>query len=615
MADREQLYQALRNADAAGDSAGAAKLAAYIQSLPAESTSGPSQPPVKKDATSGQIARALPAGVNRGMVNLAGLPVDTVANALDIGKAALGYGVSKFNGGRVPESLEINPDRSGVIGSSEWLANKIKQAGGGAAIDNPAPDSLTGRLLHTGGQFAGQAMVAPAQSLRQAGVNIAAALPAGAVTQGVTEATDDPLLGAAAGMLTPMAPRAMRSVGNAAAGKLDSTARSLMQSALKPTIADLRKGNVDPAIQTLLDNGINVSRGGVDNLRGRIGVLNDDISSRIADSSARVGRENVLAALADTRQRFTNQVSPTADLAAIGKVGDDFANHPYFAQVEAQGVPLLEALSTATMGKQQALQAAGKLQTLAAQQQNLAHGGGINLATAQPENQLYFNAGSLGGKALSPSAYPVAGLPRISGRYTHNIDRVPEGESGSRDAMAAYKQRRADEVAAQNAVAEWEAIRGSIPVQQAQAIKQGTYRELKNKYGQIGSAETEAQKSLARGLKNEIADAVPEIAGLNAQESALINALNVTERRVLMEANKNPMGLASIAAHPSGWAAFMADRSGLFKSLAARAAYGVARGIKPSGQGSPINETQQQNALMTLAPYLNQNALQQALSQ
>ena len=42
MATREELYTALRNADAAGDTEGARKLAAYIQSMPADSQPAPS---------------------------------------------------------------------------------------------------------------------------------------------------------------------------------------------------------------------------------------------------------------------------------------------------------------------------------------------------------------------------------------------------------------------------------------------------------------------------------------------------------------------------------------------------------------------------------------------
>lgn len=110
----------------------------------------------------------------------------------------------------------------------------------------------------------------------------------------------------------------------------------------------------------------------------------------------------------------------------------------------------------------------------------------------------------------------------------------------------------------------------SIPVQAAQELKQGTYKTLANKYGQIGSAETEAQKGLARGLKDEIARLVPEVGPLNAEETNLIKTLKVTERRALMEMNKNPVGLAALASNPKGFALFMADKSAAFKALAAR---------------------------------------------
>jgi hypothetical protein len=110
----------------------------------------------------------------------------------------------------------------------------------------------------------------------------------------------------------------------------------------------------------------------------------------------------------------------------------------------------------------------------------------------------------------------------------------------------------------------------NIPVQLAQKLKQGTYKVLSGKYGEAGSASTEAQKALARGLKEEIASEVPAIAGLNAEESKLITTLKVAERRALMEMNKNPAGLALLASDPKSALAFMADKSAAFKSLAAR---------------------------------------------
>ena len=121
----------------------------------------------------------------------------------------------------------------------------------------------------------------------------------------------------------------------------------------------------------------------------------------------------------------------------------------------------------------------------------------------------------------------------------------------------------------------------TIPVADAQAMKQGTYQVLAKKYGQLGGAETEAQKSLARGLKDEIAAAVPGVSALNAEESRLIQTLKVSERRALMDANKNPVGLAGLASNPVSWAAFMADKSALFKSLMARAANNAAAASQP----------------------------------
>lgn len=108
-----------------------------------------------------------------------------------------------------------------------------------------------------------------------------------------------------------------------------------------------------------------------------------------------------------------------------------------------------------------------------------------------------------------------------------------------------------------------------IPVKTAQAAKQGTYVQLRKKYGELGSAETEAQKALARGLKEEIAKAVPGVAKLNAEDSKLLQALPMVERRVIVSANKNPLGLGLLSLDPKHMALWMMDRSELFKSIIA----------------------------------------------
>jgi hypothetical protein len=249
--------------------------------------------------------------------------------------------------------------------------------------------------------------------------------------------------------------------GRAVSEGLASSAEHLMQSAIKPTLRQLKSGEAATAIRTMLDEGINVSRGGLVKLRAKIDDLNEEIKDRILKSTSTVNKAKVAGYLGDLVNRLKNQVNPQADLASIKKAFNDFMNHP-----------------------------------------------------------------DLAGKT-------------------------------------------------------------DIPVQQAQQLKQGTYRAVGEKaYGEMKATDVEAQKTLARGLKEEVAKAVPEVRGLNARESDLIKTLNVTERRVLMEANKNPAGLTYLAHNPAAAAAFMADRSALFKSLLGRMLNSASKSQLPQAAGT-----------------------------
>jgi hypothetical protein len=81
-----------------------------------------------------------------------------------------------------------------------------------------------------------------------------------------------------------------------------------------------------------------------------------------------------------------------------------------------------------------------------------------------------------------------------------------------------------------------------LTLNEAQAEKQGTYRVLSKKYGELGSADTEAQKALARGLKNEIQARVPEVAPLNAREGRLIDLEEPLARSINREGNRQLLG-------------------------------------------------------------------------
>lgn len=85
-----------------------------------------------------------------------------------------------------------------------------------------------------------------------------------------------------------------------------------------------------------------------------------------------------------------------------------------------------------------------------------------------------------------------------------------------------------------------------IPAADAQAMKKGTYQQLKSKaYGELKGASIESQKALARGLKEELANAFPELNDLNAKDSQLINLDGMLERAVNRIGNHQIFGIGT----------------------------------------------------------------------
>lgn len=93
----------------------------------------------------------------------------------------------------------------------------------------------------------------------------------------------------------------------------------------------------------------------------------------------------------------------------------------------------------------------------------------------------------------------------------------------------------------------------NMTAQDAQAMKQGTYRALgKKSYGELKGASIEAQKALARGLKEEIANQFPELKNLNAQESKLLDLQPALERAVNRSSNHQLIGIGTPIAASAG---------------------------------------------------------------
>jgi hypothetical protein len=113
---------------------------------------------------------------------------------------------------------------------------------------------------------------------------------------------------------------------------------------------------------------------------------------------------------------------------------------------------------------------------------------------------------------------------------------------------------------------------GTIRAEDAQALKKGTYKSIGDRqYGEAATARTEAEKALARGLKEELEQHFPEIKGLNAEESKYIDLKTSLERAVNRAANGQKFRLSGpVAGTIAGGA------TGLFFGHEAGTAVGAA---------------------------------------
>jgi hypothetical protein len=84
-----------------------------------------------------------------------------------------------------------------------------------------------------------------------------------------------------------------------------------------------------------------------------------------------------------------------------------------------------------------------------------------------------------------------------------------------------------------------------MSAEEALALKKGTYQQLKGKYGELSAARVEAEKALARGIKEELETKFPEIAGLNERESRLIGLDQALEQAVKRIQNRELFGLTA----------------------------------------------------------------------
>ena len=92
-----------------------------------------------------------------------------------------------------------------------------------------------------------------------------------------------------------------------------------------------------------------------------------------------------------------------------------------------------------------------------------------------------------------------------------------------------------------------------LALPEAQALKQGTYRMLKDKAysGELKSASVETQKAFARSLKEQLEQNIPGLKDLNARQGALIELTDPLERAAGRTGNWN---MTSLGSHIGGGA-------------------------------------------------------------
>lgn len=237
--------------------------------------------PKKREATTAGRVKAVAAGANRGFfADLLGLPVDTVANVLDLGRA--GIGTVAHAVGRSDLAPNI-PDRASIVGSSEWIAKNLSDAGAGKFIDNPNPEDKTSRILYTGGRVAG-ASITPSGSLTagQQAANAAKGMVSGLAAGSVGEVA--PEWAGVAGM-APMAagvavPAAVRgAIRGGESGRQNMVKR----------MADLKEGGIDnPSVGLATGNSF---VNGLENLLsqtpGSIGLFDRARTANVAGMQAK----------------------------------------------------------------------------------------------------------------------------------------------------------------------------------------------------------------------------------------------------------------------------------------------------------------------------------------
>ena len=157
MATREEIYDALRNADKVGDTQSVRKLAEYLKTLPNEAASAPEQaelPSARKPPPTLEVVTSAP---YKSVAGAADMFLTAPQNVINLAK--MGFGTAATAAGYPELAPEVTAPRQPV-------AETFRRMG----LIKPTENMTTGqRLLDVGLQAATGGAISPASSLRELG--------------------------------------------------------------------------------------------------------------------------------------------------------------------------------------------------------------------------------------------------------------------------------------------------------------------------------------------------------------------------------------------------------------------------------------------------------------
>ena len=244
-----------------------------------------------------QRGAAALSGVNRGIAQLLGLPVDTAENLVNLGIAGAGSAATAL--GRP----DLAPDViTGTPGGSESIARAMGKVGIGTS--NPSPEDRASRLLYTGGAITGGSLV-PGSGVK----STLAAAGGGALAN---EFLGPEWTGVGA-MLPAAAGQAATAAKNAVANRVAENQRTFREAGTEPSLGQATRNSFFQGLENLASKfpgGAGVMRRFVEGQQRQIGEkLSTGVSAEDAGRAIERGTTGFLARTKQVWQSLDEQVA------------------------------------------------------------------------------------------------------------------------------------------------------------------------------------------------------------------------------------------------------------------------------------------------------------------